>query len=195
MKDIRVWVLVDDTEGKNRSTRKATSPTATLRCSAGDERLESNRLIHATASNHVGIGRASRYMRTWTSLTSMCNKPWLWITCYYHPFISLLLPWVSAVATLYYSVGRKRSLRTSTPWQSRRYVPFVPEYLTHLRISFSAVSLPFLSSCYACRRSSVNRFWILIKEVSRHKLFPCPHLFSFKFHVSSFPSLNESLLD
>jgi len=71
---------------EKRSIRRANSPTATVRCSAGDERLETNRLIHTTASNHVGIGRTSHYTRIWTSLTSMCNKQWLWIT-YYHPFV------------------------------------------------------------------------------------------------------------
>jgi len=183
---------------EKRSTRRATSPPATLRCSAGDERLETNSLIDTTASNHVGIGGASRYMRMWATLTSMCNKQWLWITCFYLPFVSLLLPWVSAVATLYYSVWRKRSLRTSTTWQSRRYIRarvLDASQEPVIFIPFSAVFLPFPSSCCACRHSSLNRFWIFIKEVSRHELFPCPHLFSFKFRVSSFPRLNESLLD
>jgi len=174
---------------EKRSTRRATSPTATLRCSAGDERLETDRLIHTANSDHVGIGRASRYMRIWTLSTSMCNKQWLRIACYHHPFVSLLLPWVSSVATSYYSVWRKRSLRTSTPWQSRRYVRARvsdASQKTVIFISFSAVFLPLLSSSCVCRHSSLNRFWILIKEVSRHELFPCPHLFSFKFRVSSF---------
>jgi hypothetical protein len=79
---------------EKRSPQKETRPSATLQLPqdwAGGERLATNRLFYTTGSNHVGFGNASRYVRIWTSLTSVSNKPWLWIACYYQPFVSLLL--------------------------------------------------------------------------------------------------------